>query len=665
MGCSCFEIKKRKDRKNYETGNEIKVEEKKDKHEKENEEEETKDEQSEESDSEIHSHILINKPNDNIFCDNNEIKLKKELLVESFITVMVKNDSKIPIVSVEINIEEKVRDLIDKYLSKRGLDSSYLSGHKFIYDSKQLNLTLTVAEAGLTDGSLIKDMYTNIVTGGFNEKYNMEVNIKFIKISNKPSNSVYYGKLKGLLKLCLLKEISPKLNDYQISSFYNDILRIVMKILKNGYVERDKNIIETIKKVLQKMKGSNIMCFSEYIDKIISNYLIGQIMNLLDENDLSEIKDIKYRLSKYNKYMELFNKEFEKAKKESIFDFSVISLVIIEREDLEKFEQERAKCPYRVDKILFHGTSIEPISSILKDVFKKSINRTKYGQGVYFTDLLDYCWYYGGINNRKNVNKIPNIGDTFTLIASFVYYDRNGFRKVNDSSYTPKKNEINFAYAGAQTERLNIPGRNKFVGTEYVVWDLDQICPFMSAKLRRNEFCVIWRDNNFSSKPVYNNKYDELFKTFLKERIKYIKQMAKYNIYPCETSEEALKLVERKKYNKIILISNVGEDLGGKTFIDNARKILGNDIISLFISYNIDHLDWIKNYKNALFSNDPNFYEEYPQSFEKDYYIKGKIKTLINKIEKHYNVTFNFDYNFLYYPLYKGCGNYSDLTFGN
>ena len=63
-------------------------------------------------------------------------------------------------------------------------------------------------------------------------------------------------------------------------------------------------------------------------------------------------------------------------------------------------------------------------------------------------------------------------------------------------------------------------------------------------------FCVIWRDNNFSPNPVYNNEFDELFKNFLNERMKYIEKMAKYNIYPCETSEEALKLVERKNIIK-------------------------------------------------------------------------------------------------------------------
>ena len=31
----------------------------------------------------------------------------------------------------------------------------------------------------------------------------------------------------------------------------------------------------------------------------------------------------------------------------------------------------------------------------------------------------------------------------------------------------------------------------------------------------------------------------------------------------------------------------------------------------LFLAYNIEHLKWVKDYKNELFSNEPNFYEEY------------------------------------------------------
>ena len=237
----------------------------------------------------------------------------------------------------------------------------------------------------------------------------------------------------------------------------------------------------------------------------------------------------------------------------------------MEREDFDSFKKERKKCPNRIKKILYHGTSIEPISNILTDVFKKSTERCyQHGKGVYFTDLIDYCWFYGSPEgNRKNENKIPKIRETFTLVASSTYYDKKGFMKVTNSERTPKKNEINFAYAGSDFSTLEEIDETKFYGTEYVIYELDQICPFIGAKLERDEFCVIWRDTNFSDKPVYNNFYDQKFKNFLKERIIYIEELSKFNIYPCETSEEAIKLIKRKKYNKIILISNIGDDLDG------------------------------------------------------------------------------------------------------
>ena len=114
------------------------------------------------------------------------------------------------------------------------------------------------------------------------------------------------------------------------------------------------------------------------------------------------------------------------------------------------------------------------------------------------------------------------------------------------------------------------------------------------------------------------------------------------------------------------MISNVGSDLGGKEFIDQARKIIGNDVITLFLAYNIEHLNWIKNYKNALFSNEPNFYEKYLACFSDKYGDASKKDNLIalkEDMEKHYKVNFNFNSQFLYYPNFKGEGKFSDLTF--
>jgi len=187
----------------------------------------------------------------------------------------------------------------------------------------------------------------------------------------------------------------------------------------------------------------------------------------------------------------------------------------------------------------------------------------------------------------------------------------------------------------------------------------------MGFKLQRDEYCVIWRDTNFSVNPVYNNEFDEIFKNFLKKRMEYINKLAKFNIYPCQSSEEALALIKRKKYNKIILISNIGTNKEGKTFVENARSILGGNIVVLFNAYNVDHLKWVKKFPNAFFSNNPGFYEEYLECFyDKNMGdCKKALLLLKQKIEIFYNVQFNFDESFLDYPYFKEEGKFEDLNF--
>lgn len=148
--------------------------------------------------------------------------------------------------------------------------------------------------------------------------YSKLINIKFIKAQddrNEHFESIFpKGKeLYGLLKLCLLKEISSKLTQAQIKQF-PDLLSYIIQILKNGYIE-DSIAKEDIKKVLEKMEGSHILNFSKYIDKTINSNQINILLQKLNNSDLACINDIRKRLLKYNEYMKLFEKDFEKVKK--------------------------------------------------------------------------------------------------------------------------------------------------------------------------------------------------------------------------------------------------------------------------------------------------------------------------------------------------------------
>ena len=201
-----------------------------------------------------------------------------------------------------------------------------------------MNENLTVGECKLNHNDIINVVlvcYTGIVGGS--ECLNKEINIKFIKVFGSTCELNYQGDLFGLLKLCLLKEISSKLNENKFETIPG-IISCIMKILKNGYCYF-KDPREEIKYVLKKMIDSNIINFSKFVDEKINSYEMKIIFNLLQKEDLQEMNDIKNRLSKYNRYIKLFDEQFEKARKESIFEFSIISLVIIEREDFKSFER--------------------------------------------------------------------------------------------------------------------------------------------------------------------------------------------------------------------------------------------------------------------------------------------------------------------------------------
>ena len=144
--------------------------------------------------------------------------------------------------------------------------------------------------------------------------YSKEINIKFIKEQNNNKNKKNYisiflselekkkEELHGLLKLCLLKELSSKLEKNQIRKL-PELLSYILLILKNGYIDEPIKK-EEIKKVLEKIKGSNIINFSNYVEESINSNDIKMLLNnkykLLNNKDLSEINEIKNCLLNYN-----------------------------------------------------------------------------------------------------------------------------------------------------------------------------------------------------------------------------------------------------------------------------------------------------------------------------------------------------------------------------
>ena len=130
----------------------------------------------------------------------------------------------------------------------------------------------------------------------------------------------------------------------------------ILKILRKDIIEFDwdNEAQKTIRKVMEKENGCNIINFSNFVDEQIDQNWLERIINLVPKNELNEIIDTKFRLGKYDKYTSFFESELNEALRQSVFEFSLVSLVVLDREDFDKFEFEREKCTNRRDKILYH-----------------------------------------------------------------------------------------------------------------------------------------------------------------------------------------------------------------------------------------------------------------------------------------------------------------------
>ena len=219
-------------------------------------------------------------------------------------------------VSVEAKKSEFIENVFERFAF---LIQENISDLKFYYNSSEIRaFGITLEKLGIHNFFTFDVINHKYLISGGGYRYDKEINIKFIKISKNILNDISDSELTGLLKLCLLKEISSKLSDEQIENL-PELIRYIIEILKNGYVEwviSKKNIAA----VLEKAKGSNIINFSNFVNESINMNQVNEMMKLLNSNDFKEINDIRFRLSKYNEHIKLFNKEFEKAKKESIFE---------------------------------------------------------------------------------------------------------------------------------------------------------------------------------------------------------------------------------------------------------------------------------------------------------------------------------------------------------
>ena len=503
--------------------------------------------------------------------------------------------------------------------------------------------------------------------------------IEFHKNIKLNEGSMQTVPLTGLLRLMLVKYISSFIED--TSSIESKEIKKIISDLRIG-LKMKENTEKDIKANLEESEGNNILVYSNYISSIITDNVIEQLMKLFSKNRQNEIKKFWGLLSEYQEFNKLFEVELFKAIENSYFDYSLIALSLYEQNNRRRFIESMNKCPNLVVKYLFHGTQIDPISKIITNGFLYT-RKAFYGMGIYFSDMLDYVSFYAGgkdyNSRRKNFGSVLPVNSIFTCVSAEIYYSQSKKRDIYDFSLWVKelnhfptyeeikrdypnkmveKDGIHFArvepYQGKVRERKQIiedTKKGKFMGNEYVITEFDQILPLYGLTFRRNEYFVVWRDNHFKG----NNEYSD----FLKERKLFIYEYAKMNAYFEDSLERALEIIKRKKYNKIILISNIGLDKAGKKFVEVARKILGFNVVVLFFSGNSSHFSWLQNFPNALYTNNAYFYKD----FILNYNEKGLLE-LKKKVEKQFKIKLKFDNDFMKFPKFVNQAEYDNIFFG-
>ena len=423
--------------------------------------------------------------------------------------------------------------------------------------------------------------------------------------------------------------------------------------LKNLFTSYNCNIENKKTNIYENAKNFTAQDFAKLIDL------------LSDEADKQE-------LNQFTKNFEEFydtENDLEEALKNSIFEYKIINIYLINRDNTQ-YKIHKESCPNKEVKLLFHGADPEAIASILSDNFNCFSNTHIFGQGSYFTDSLDYVWYYTGNKRRERFLNFPKVNQTFSFIASEIYYDSTKKEKVynidTEDDYVDENGVRCTTVDGiSKILKENEIRRHKgFKANEFLISNQNQILPIYAITMKRSDYLIIWRDYNFDTKNP-NNYEEEYFKEMLifnEEIRKFAQREVDSKVYYINTSEESLSLIKRKKYNKIILITNGNNE--AKQYIEDARKIIGADCIALVSAYLPEaHFDWVQDFKNTLISNSLDFHKRFIKSVI-SFDLKG-LKILKTDIENHYDIKlkyFNFS-ELLKYPNFKTNGKFMDLEF--
>ena len=272
-------------------------------------------------------------------------------------------------------------------------------------------------------------------------KDDKSLNVAFHLNKNVNEKDNSYEELSGMLQICLLQYIAKKIDKDSINKIKSSEIRNIISDFRNSIRDLGSDPLSAIKENLSQREGKNILNYLNEFKYTVKEKDIKELLSLFDLNVQNQVIDYWSQLSKYEYLNELFKKNIKHAVKESYFDYSLIAASIYQQEGRKKFIEDFNKCDNHVIKLLFHGTQIDPISKIITTGFLYS-RKSFYGMGVYLSDQLDFaallCGGESYEERRSNWGKTIPVGNTFSIVGTFVFYDEEKIKNIYDFSYFVK-----------------------------------------------------------------------------------------------------------------------------------------------------------------------------------------------------------------------------------
>ena len=404
--------------------------------------------------------------------------------------------------------------------------------------------------------------------------------------------------------------------------------------------------------------------------------LEGLFQRLSVEADQQEFNNLKILIDRLDEFNNVFDQEIEKAMKNNVFEYKIIHTVLVDKDSSQFTRAENNLGKNKKNIILFHGTRAWSAIEIVSKQIKEGNKAHQIGKGVYMTDSLDYLWYYADDFNElhySHINLIPRVGVSFNFVVSKIFYHKDKFEYVYDKrkkDLPVESNGIRCAHDDYSTRVLSekdLRNYNHFYAKEFVISDLNQILPLYVVTVKRMEYLVIWRDYNFnSSNPnLYPQRIFKEIQSFHRELKSFITRNLNSKIYYVENDDEAMKLLDRKKYNKIIIITNGNND--GEQFIHDSRNIIGAEALAAVSAYDVTkHIQWVKNLNNVLILNGIDFHKKFFRCIINN--DTNLFRQLKNEIIQYYNDIPGFQLKeninkLFHFPNFKKNGEFGELSF--